>query len=78
MLAWHLGCWWVTIKEPSHLALSGGSKETPFTFYLNKSTGLFLGEGDIQIVDQQRNASYCGPQPESNLFLTLAFWFLDM
>lgn len=59
----------------SLLASSGGSDETPSTFYLHKV--FFLGE-EASTLWKHRNAPHCGPQPAINLFLTPAFWFINM
>lgn len=59
----------------SLLASSGGSDETPSAFYFHKV--FFLGE-EASTLWKQRTAPHCGPWPEINLFLALAFWFINM
>lgn len=59
----------------SLLASSGGGDETPSAFYFHKV--FFLGE-EAATLWKQQNAPHCGPQPEINLFRTLAFWFINM
>lgn len=60
----------------SLLASPGGSDETPSAFYFHKV--VFLGVGHTHVVVQQRNASHHRRQPENNVLLASAFWFIDM